>query len=265
MSAEFDRGFYEGKWTERNTSSGSLRNWLVKKERFFLRELRGKRGKVLDLGCGGGWQLYTRVGPVVGIDLSHASLQQAGRLYAGVAQARLEALPFADDSFDFVVSSDVLGHVRFEDKPKVLAEIRRVLKPGGLTMHYIEAEGTDPLMNWARRHPDLYARHVLEPEGHIGLERASAIFERFRRAGFWPVEEVAAYRGVMYPGRLQQQFDNEYAQRSRLLRLALAVVKTIRCWPILELLANLVTTVQIEIVDHLFPTDWAGGVLVVYE
>src|SRR5205823_778399 len=135
--------FYEGRWSQPDETAGSLRNWLVRKERFFLLELRGLRGSVLDLGCGGGWRLFTRVGPVAGVDLSQGSLERALTLYGAAARAGLSALPFPDAGFDVVVSSDVLGHIPLEEKDAALAEIFRVLRPGGLTLHYVEADSRD--------------------------------------------------------------------------------------------------------------------------
>src|SRR3990170_3708170 len=97
-----DRSFYEGRWSKSDLSSCSLRNQVVRKERFFVHQLAGRQGHVLDLGCGGGWRLYTRVGPVVGVDLSHKSLLSARRIYDGAVLADLSVLPFATSSFDVV-------------------------------------------------------------------------------------------------------------------------------------------------------------------
>ncbi|MHB1005361.1 MAG: class I SAM-dependent methyltransferase [Chloroflexota bacterium] len=265
VTPEAEAAFYESKWATPDLSAGSLRNLLVKKERFFVRQLRGKRGRVLDLGCGGGWRLYTLVGPVVGVDISHGSLRSARTLYREVVQAPLYALPFARGSFDFVVSSDVLGHVPCAQKDAVLAEIRRVLRPGGRTLHYIEAAGQDPLMRWARRRPELYERHIVAPEGHVGMETASATFARFRRMGFSPVREEAVYRGLMYVGRVVQQFDNEYAGLSPAVRSLVALCRLLRAVKPVELGANLAVSGGMEAADHILPRDWAGGVMVCYE
>ncbi len=257
--------FYEGRWAEPDRTAGSVRNILVKKERFFWRHLRHQRGTVLDLGCGGGWRLYTRVGPVAGVDISVRSLQAARTVYGTVAQATLDRLPFPADSFDFVVSSDVLGHVPLPGKDAMLAEMRRVLRPGGLTLHYVEAEGDDPAMRFARRYPELYYRYVLEPEGHIGLERADDIFARFRRAGFHPREELAVYRGPTYVRRVGQYFDNEYRRESRLIAGMVAISKALSIAKPVELAANLGITALLEITDRWFPRRWAGGALVCYQ
>ena len=68
----------------------------------------------------------------------------AATIYHGVAACDLTRLPWRDGSFDLVVSSDVLGHIPLDVKQHAIDEIYRVVKPGGRTLHYIEAEGDDP-------------------------------------------------------------------------------------------------------------------------
>lgn len=257
--------FYEGKWIASDLSAGSLRNFLVKKERFFVSMLRGKRGTVLDLGCAGGWRLYTKVGPVVGLDISLGSLRVASSIYSAVARADLRALPFADETFDFVVSSDLLGHVELKDKDMVLGEVHRVLKKGGWTLHYVETDGQDPLMRFARRYPELYDRYIVQPDGHVGMEGPDETFRRFRRLGFRPVKEMAAYRGLTYVGRVVQYFDNEYSQLSWPVRALVGVCKALRRHPLMETVANALVSGLIEVGDRLLPVEWAGGALVCYE
>jgi 2-polyprenyl-6-hydroxyphenyl methylase/3-demethylubiquinone-9 3-methyltransferase len=97
---------------------------------------------VLDLGCAGGFMaeaLDDRGAAVTGIDpaaeavaAARAHVEGAGRSIrydTGVG----ETLPYADASFDAVVCVDVLEHV--QDLDQVLAEVTRVLKPGGLFLY----------------------------------------------------------------------------------------------------------------------------------
>src|SRR5579885_2048826 len=96
---------------------------------------------LLDLGCGAGvLALLKRKGvTLAGVDLSAAcALASRRNGYDVTCAAELTRLPFDDASFDYVVSLDVLGHVGFDEKDAVLAEIRRVLRPGGVTLHGIE-------------------------------------------------------------------------------------------------------------------------------
>jgi 2-polyprenyl-6-hydroxyphenyl methylase/3-demethylubiquinone-9 3-methyltransferase len=95
--------------------------------------------RLLDVGCGGGvlTEEFARIGlRVTGIDTSARSIQAAGE-HAESEGLEIDYLPgsalalnFPDNSFDVVSCCDVLEHI--PDWEKVVAEIRRVLKPGGL-------------------------------------------------------------------------------------------------------------------------------------
>ncbi len=112
--------------------------------RILLEELgidpRGR--KTLDVGCGGGLlaEEFARLGcDVAGIDPSAKSLETA-RAHARAAgldidyrQASGEHIPFPDAAFDIVYCCDVLEHV--QDPGKVIAEISRVLEPGGVFLY----------------------------------------------------------------------------------------------------------------------------------
>jgi 2-polyprenyl-6-hydroxyphenyl methylase / 3-demethylubiquinone-9 3-methyltransferase len=110
-----------------------LRNpWVTQK---LLRE-HGASARVLDVGCGAGFlsNALARAGfDVTGLDASKASIEVAARHDAtGKARYLLGDalhLPFPDASFDAVCAMDFLEHV--EEPGKVVAEIGRVLKPGG--------------------------------------------------------------------------------------------------------------------------------------
>lgn len=100
----------------------------------------GQPGCVLDVGCGTGL-LLRRVAAVfpgaelVGVDPAEEMVHQAEvSMPTGVgarfAQGAAEALPFADASFDLVLSSMSFHH--WADQQTALREVRRVLAPGGL-------------------------------------------------------------------------------------------------------------------------------------
>jgi SAM-dependent methyltransferase len=94
---------------------------------------------VLDLGCG--WAYGTlwarRAGArVAAVDLGLDQLRWARAALdpqrsLGLTQANARDLPFRDASFDRAVSVEMMEHVFRPDRPKVLAEIARVLRPGG--------------------------------------------------------------------------------------------------------------------------------------
>lgn len=256
--------FYEGRWSEPDESTASIRNFLVKKQRFFIHHLRNQSGSILDLACGGGWKFLTKIGPVTGVDLSLGSLKAARELYDQVVQADWTKLPFADNSFDFVVSSDVLGHVPFEDKDKVLGEIYRILKPGGLTLHYIEADSHDPLMSWCKKNPELYQEYVVGQEGHIGMETASDTMKRFRKYGFLPVSEIGVYRLFMYLQRVPFLFDNEFRTKSGVINSLVWLSTLLLKNKVTESIVNLGIVGVLEITDRILPKNWSNGVLVAY-
>ena len=103
-----------------------------------LAELAGDES-VLDVGCGNGRylaELRTRGhrGFVCGADLSDGMLRTA-RLDAGdvpLIVTDAQALPLASGSFDVGLMMHMLYHV--PDRAKALAEIRRVVRPGGVAL-----------------------------------------------------------------------------------------------------------------------------------
>lgn len=138
---------------------------------------------VLDLGCGAGMlALLKRKGvTLTGVDLSPACAEAARRNgYDSTLSAELTNLPLAEASFDYVVSLDVIGHVGFEEKDAVLTEIRRVLRPDGVTMHGIECTDRDAQKSYEEMSPEELRRFV-EVDGHVGLEEEQEHTARFKR------------------------------------------------------------------------------------
>jgi ubiquinone/menaquinone biosynthesis C-methylase UbiE len=168
-----------------------------------------KRGsRVLDLGCGEGVLALLKRKDVelLGVDISPELLGLARRNgYDRVYVADLTALPFADHSFDYVVSLDVLGHISFTQKAAVLSEIKRVLKPEGATLHGIECLDRD-------RHQDYDAmseeklRQFVAIDGHIGLEDDDEHTDRFR-ALFKNVEARSRYTLCLSVAEFLKQAD----------------------------------------------------------
>jgi SAM-dependent methyltransferase len=80
---------------------------------------------VLDAGCGEGVLVdeYADRLAIEGIDPNYSS--------ARVRSGSLTALPCADASFERALCLDVLEHLSLEDQPKALAELYRVISPGG--------------------------------------------------------------------------------------------------------------------------------------
>jgi 2-polyprenyl-6-hydroxyphenyl methylase / 3-demethylubiquinone-9 3-methyltransferase len=110
--------------------------WILEKIREHA-ATTGNEPKVLDVGCGAGFlsnYLSANGLDTTGIDLSESSLETARRQDEGgkarYVYADAYKLPFDDGSFDVVTSTDFLEHV--SEPKRVLDEIQRCLKPGGL-------------------------------------------------------------------------------------------------------------------------------------
>lgn len=272
--------FYEGRFTQTRQLSGFQKNHLTRHlhrvyrslslagrfDYFRWKSLHGRYGTVLDLGCGGGNEFYTTLGPIVGVDLSITSLLCAAQIYDMVVHASASELPFPDCSFDFVVSSDFLGHVPAESKDQVWREIYRVLRKGGRMVHApIETEGDGFPMSFAKKYPDAYRKYFIMRDGHWGLEAPSAVIRRFRSLELNPVFEESYGDPIWDIGGYSRWFGNEgYAGKSRvidfLVRLDALVSRSWFKQPVRYLLAPLSLLARLWL-----PLNAASAVLVCYE
>lgn len=122
--------------------------------------------RVLDLGSGAGTdslvaaQMVGATGSVTGIDMTPEMLAKARNAATAMAAANVEfvegeaeRLPFADASFDVVVSNGVIDLI--PDKDAVFAELHRVLAPGG-RMQIADVTIQNPVSEEGRRKIDLW-------------------------------------------------------------------------------------------------------------
>lgn len=98
------------------------------------------RAKILDAGCGTGLlaKKLKSFGNTWGIDISSEAIKYAKKRGIKTKNASVNKLPFKKNSFDLVVSLDVLYHKQVNDT-KALKEFHRVLKPGGLVIIRVPA------------------------------------------------------------------------------------------------------------------------------
>jgi arsenite methyltransferase len=122
--------------------------------------------RVLDLGSGAGTdsliaaQMVGELGHVTGIDMTPQMLTKAraaaaelGATNVEFVEAEAERLPFADESFDVVISNGVIDLI--PDKDAVFAELHRVLAPGG-RMQIADVTIQNPVSAEGRRNIDLW-------------------------------------------------------------------------------------------------------------
>lgn len=168
--------------------------------------LDGKR--ILDYGCGPGHDLvgfaeYSKPLSIIGCDISSTSIAEAKermRLHPQVPcellllPADATALPFPDASFDYIHSSGVLHHV--VNLQATLAELRRLLKPGGILRVMIY--NADSI--WLH----LYVAYVLRLRDNL-IPKALSIREAFARSTDGPNCPIArCYRYEEFAAEAKQ-------------------------------------------------------------
>jgi len=283
----YNEGVYEEKQIAAWTYTANLRNRIRangllsfinrmrvglslsgRRDRIFWNEMKKRADPnlvILDVGCGGGRHYFCDYGKVIGIDPVLPLLQMAKKLYAEVYQTSGTKLPFADNSFDYVVSTDVLGHIAPDQKDQLFAEIFRVLKKGGRTIHCAEADGTSPWFRFGHRYPELFQKYFVDKPGHIGMESASQLRQRFIKHGFKEIQLKKMASRIQEPGAIAALFDNEFKAKSRAMRAMVGVDRLLaRSMAVKEILNFLLEPIA-ALDDWLSPLDYASGVLVVYE
>lgn len=112
-----------------------LLHWLAA-ARAGLIPAASRPGAVLvDAGCGGGLLAPHLAGKGyrhVGVDLRRSGLRQAAERGVAAVNGDVTALPLASGSADVVAAGEILEHVT--DLPGTVAELSRVLRPGGLVV-----------------------------------------------------------------------------------------------------------------------------------
>jgi SAM-dependent methyltransferase len=162
---------------------------------------------VLDLGCGEGrhaFEAYRRGARVVAVDWGVSEVETTKRWLGAIAEAGeagragdgtaahyevvrgdLLHLPVPDASVDRVIASEVLEHI--PDDARAMAEITRVLKPGGRVAVTVPRFGPERLC-WALS--DAY--HANEG-GHVRIYRGDVLRARLRIAGLAPGRQHHAH------------------------------------------------------------------------
>ncbi|MFW6201770.1 MAG: methyltransferase domain-containing protein [Gemmatimonadota bacterium] len=149
---------------------------------------------VLDIGSGAGTDAFTAlrgVGPdgeVIGLDMTdamreklRATAEALGETRIRLIDANAESIPLPDASVDVVTSNGVINLV--PDKPAAVAEIFRVLRPGG-RVQIADIVLTEPPSPACRTQPELWAECI------VGATTEPEYLEYFREAGFEDVDRI---------------------------------------------------------------------------
>lgn len=126
-------------WAEAGRGEGMERDHRRIAEQTLERMAIQPYDRILDLSCGAGWlagELARRVpeGQVVGLDLAEEMIRRARTRFREQANlmfviAGVDEIPWDDDFFNHVISVEAFYY--YPDQPRALAEVLRVLRPGG--------------------------------------------------------------------------------------------------------------------------------------
>lgn len=158
----------------------------------FLKQIKEVRGKVCDVGCGGGsflakMQVLFPQAQYYGCDISKKAIAMCASLSSSKISLSLIGkegfLPYQSDYFDLCTSFNVLEHV--DDIPANIKEICRILKPGGIFHICVPCEGEPFSMNWFYLKTGLGKNFTYKNWGHIHPELThSQIKKNLESAGF---------------------------------------------------------------------------------
>ena len=174
---------------------------------------RGSR--VLDAGCGEGVLVseYADRLEISGVDANYASDR--------VTHGSVTALPFPDATFDRALCLDVLEHLSFEDQPRALGELHRVLKPSAeLLVSVPNLAHLQSRVQFALRGRLIRTASELK---HPGDRPAGEYVELGRRAGFTLVRRAGIFPTIPVLTHYIRRHPKALAPLHRLLTRALPV------------------------------------------
>jgi SAM-dependent methyltransferase len=180
--------------------------------------------RVLDAGCGEGVIVdeYARRLAITGVDANYRSEH--------VTTGSVTALPFANASFERALCLDVLEHLTYADQPRALAEIHRVLAPGGELLVSIPN-----LAHLQSRMQFLLRGRLIRTASELKHPGDRPVFEYLqlaRRAGFTLVRRRGIFPTILVVTRLIRQ----HPRTLEPLHRALTALVPIPGWCFLNLL-----------------------------
>lgn len=259
--------FYEGRYLNtaryiprREVAPWSWPLWLMNSGYVWaVRQNVPAGATVLEMGCASGIAYFAHRYRMVGLDLSFSSLAAVADIYGACLQADVtRSIPLPDASVDAIVSSFVWEHLTPEDKPKALAEFRRVLRKGGRLVFLYDVESNGPLYRRMRRKdPALYREILIEREGHLGWQSPAQNRDIFAQHGFDVLSERGKDKLAISPP-MYDKVQHWGGWFERLARVGLAFRRGLPYH-----VYNGVNRVVDETVGRLLPIDWSRVVVTV--
>jgi len=163
------------------------------------------------------------------------------------------------------VSSDVIGHIPTQIKDAVFAEMFRVLKKGGRTLHMIETDSTNWWFRYAHELPGFFQKHLVDRPGHISLELPTQLRARFLKHGFKEVVFQRTSTSIPECGTLAGIFDPASRKASLKMRSLAGLDSLLAKSLVVREMMNVLLEPIARINDLCRNLDDAGGALVIYE
>lgn len=151
---------------------------------------------ILDFGCGSGtFKILKNLNCyLVGVDMSSKAVEFAKKLNNYDEAYSLDIFDSFFDKynnhFDYIISSDVFGHIEFKNKDNVIKRLKSLLKENGTMIHGIETGDIK------------YSQMTLEErkefssvDGHIGMEKEETTMKRFKQ--FFTYVDVYTPYGII--------------------------------------------------------------------
>lgn len=182
-----------------------------------------KDAKILELGCGPGYLWQENVDRIPAgwsitlSDLSAGMLDAAWRNLVVIGRTfqfkeiDAQAIPFEDETFDAVIANHMLYHI--PDRPRAIAEIKRVLKPAGhFSASTIGQNHLKQLANWLRQVNNAFESFGSPFTLENGLEQLEPFFSRVTVSRYpddlhvTEVEPIIAYiRSSMHAAEVSEE------------------------------------------------------------
>jgi cyclopropane fatty-acyl-phospholipid synthase-like methyltransferase len=197
---------------------------------------------------------------MLGIEVSQSAVLSVSRTYPAAVQATVAALPVMDGSVDAVISSFLLEHLGTETVSQSLAEMTRVLKPGGRMLHFLDLDSDGPFSTWAKGHP-WYHPLFVQSKGHFGLRPLDQWERLFREVGLELKAARLSCKSWLQDLSIWGMMSDPPA--SGLPRLVGGFAEKLRhqLSPAADLFVGLVN----DLVDPLLPDHWATKAIVTLE